>query len=271
MLDYYTSKTLREGLMNRRYMSFTQIILEKKPPIAKITLNRPEALNALSPTLLNELNQALNDVEQDQQIKALVLTGSGRAFCAGADLKFMAQAQQKELFDYIQKLDAVLFKLECLDKPVIAAVNGYALAGGLELTLCCDLVIASEQAVFGDEHINRNLMPGGGSTMRLPRIVGLRRAKELLYTGDRWDAKRALDAGLVNQVVPPERLEAAAMELASKIASKSGFALRLIKQTVNQSLDSDRETLQTLERAAFNLVISSPEAQEGLRAFLSKK
>jgi len=257
--------------MNRRYMSFTQIILEKKPPIAKITLNRPEALNALSPTLLNELNQALNDVEQDQQIKALVLTGSGRAFCAGADLKFMAQAQQKELFDYIQKLDAVLFKLECLDKPVIAAVNGYALAGGLELTLCCDLVIASEQAVFGDEHINRNLMPGGGSTMRLPRIVGLRRAKELLYTGDRWDAKRALDAGLVNQVVPPERLEAAAMELASKIASKSGFALRLIKQTVNQSLDSDRETLQTLERAAFNLVISSPEAQEGLRAFLSKK
>jgi len=110
-------------------MPFTQIILEKKPPIAKITLNRPEALNALSPTLLNELKQALDDVEQDQQIKVVVLTGSGRAFCAGADLKFMAQ--QKELFDYIQMLDEVFFKVECLDKPVIAAVNGYALAGGL--------------------------------------------------------------------------------------------------------------------------------------------
>jgi enoyl-CoA hydratase/carnithine racemase len=252
-------------------MPFTQIILEKKPPIAKITLNRPEAMNALSPTLLNELKQALDDVEQDQQIKVVVLTGSGRAFCAGADLKFMAQAQQKELFDYIQMLNEVFFKVECLDKPVIAAVNGYALAGGLELTLCCDLVVASEQAIFGDEHINRGLMPGGGSTIRLARIIGLRRAKELLYTGDRWDAKRAHDTGLVNLVVPPEKLEEAAMELANKLASKSGFALRLIKQAVNRSLDSDRETLQTLERAAFNLVLSSPEAQEGLRAFLSRK
>jgi len=253
------------------YMSFTQIILEKKPPVAKITLNRPEALNALSPTLLSELNQALEEVEKDQQIKVVVLTGSGRAFCAGADLKFMAQTQQKELFDYIQMLDEVFFKLERLDKPVIAAVNGYTLAGGLELTLCCDLVVASEQAIFGDEHINRSLMPGGGSTIRLVRIIGLRRAKELLYTGDRWDAKRAYEAGLVNLVVPHEKLEEAAMELANKIASKSGFALRLMKQVVNQSLDSDKETLQTLERAAFNLVISSPEAQEGLRAFLSKK
>lgn len=252
-------------------MPFTQIVLVKKAPIAKITLNRPEALNALSPTLLNELKQALDDVEQDQQIKVVVLTGSGRAFCAGADLKFMAQAQQKDLLDYIQMLDEVLFKLECLDKPVIAAVNGYALAGGLELTLCCDLVVASEHAVFGDEHINRGLIPGGGSTMRLPRIIGLRRAKELLYTGDRWDAKRAYEVGLVNLVVPPEKLEEAAMELAGKLASKSSFALHLMKQAVNRSMDSDRETLQTLERAAFNLVISSPEAQEGLRSFLSKK
>jgi enoyl-CoA hydratase/carnithine racemase len=252
-------------------MPFTQIILEKKAPIAKITLNRPEALNALSPTLLNELKQALDDVEQDQQIKVVVLAGSGRAFCAGADLKFMAQAQQKEIFDYIQMLDEVLFKIECLNKPVIAAVNGYALAGGLELTLCCDLVVASEQAIFGDEHINRGLMPGGGSTIRLARIIGLRLAKELLYTGDRWDAKRAYEAGLVNLVVPPEKLEETAMELATKLASKSGFALRLIKQAVNRSLDSDRETLQTLERAAFNLVMGSPEAQEGLKAFLSKK
>ena len=257
--------------MRRRYMSFTQIILEKKPPIAKITLNRPEALNALSPTLLKELDQALDDVAQDQQIKVVVLTASGRAFCAGADLKFMAQAQQKELFDYIQMLNEVFFKLEGFAKPVIAAVNGYALAGGLELTLCCDLVIASEQAIFGDEHINRNLMPGGGSTIRLVRIIGLRRAKELLYTGDRWDAKRAYEAGLVNLIAPSEKLEEAAMELASKIASKSGFALRLMKQVVNRSMDSDKETLQTLERAAFNLVMSSPEAQEGLRAFLSKK
>ncbi len=252
-------------------MSFTQIILEKKPPLAKITLNRPEVLNALSPTLISELRQALNDVGQDQQIKVLVVTGSGRAFCAGADLKFMAQADQRALYDYIQSLDELLFRLECLDKPVIAAVNGYALAGGLELTLCCDLVVASEQAVFGDEHINRSLMPGGGSSMRLPRIIGLRRAKELLYTGDRWDAKRAFEAGLVNMVVPPEKLEEATRELAEKIASKSGFALRLIKQVVNQAMDSDRETLQTLERTAFNLVVSSSEAQEGLRAFLSRK
>lgn len=252
-------------------MSFTQVVLEKKPPIAKITLNRPEALNALGPTLLSELGQALKDVEQDPQIKVLVLTGSGRAFCAGADLKFMAGADQKDLYDYIQGFDELLFRLESLDKPVIAAVNGYALAGGLELTLCCDLVVASEQAVFGDEHINRSLMPGGGSTIRLPRVIGLRRAKELLYTGDRWDAKRALEAGLVNAVVPPEKLEEAAMDLAKKIASKSGFALRLIKQAVNQSMDSHRETLQTLERAAFNLVMRSQEAQESLRAFLSKK
>ena len=123
---------------------------------------------------------------------------------------------------------------------MIAAVNGYALAGGLELTLCCDLVVVSEQAIFGDEYINRGLMPGGGSTIRLARIIGLRRTKEFLYTGDRWDAKRACEAGLVNLVVPPEKLEEAAMELANKIASKNGFALRLIKHAVNRSLDSDR-------------------------------
>jgi enoyl-CoA hydratase/carnithine racemase len=251
---------------------YTQIILEKKPPIAKIILNRPEALNALNLELLKELDSALNEVCEDKDVRVLVISGSGRAFCAGADLRLMLQQETPtQLLDYIQFLDDVFLRLENLGKPVIASLNGYTLAGGLELMLCCDLAVASEQAILGDEHINRALMPGGGSTIRLPRIIGLRRAKELLYTGDRWNANQALQFGLVNKVVPHDKLEETVIELANKLATKSPEALKILKQVVNNSNHIDTRTAQILERIAFNAVFTTQEAQKGLQSFLSKK
>jgi len=250
---------------------YSNIILLKEPPIAKITLNKPETLNALSFDLLVELDQALNEVSKNKDVKVLVITGSGRSFCAGADLKFMSRLETpKELLDYIQYLNEVFLKIENLDRLVVAGVNGYALAGGLELMLCCDLAIASEKAILGDEHINRALMPGGGSTFRLPKIIGLRRAKELLFTGDRWTAAQAFEVGLINKVVPADKLDESVNELALKLASKSSIATRLLKQVVNQASDTNRETAQKLERMAFNAVFTSHDAQEGLKSFLSK-
>jgi len=254
-------------------VEFTNIILEKRNGIAKIILNRPQALNALDIDTHMELQAALRDIEEDEATRVVVITGSGRAFCAGADLKYI-----NELLGNPQKMAAFgqLFHdtygmIENLSKPVIAAINGLALAGGIELLEACDIVIASEEARIGDQHANFGLVPGGGGTQRLPRLIGIRKAKELLLTGDWISGKEAEAIGLVNKAVPAEKLEEAVNEMAQKLAERSPMASKTIKFLVNRGMQTDLYTGLELEKGALATHSATEDMVEGVSAFLEKR
>ena len=255
-------------------MIYENIIFEKENGIAKITLNRPEALNALNRDMTLEIGHAVEDAEKDDKVRVVVITGSGRAFCVGADLKFVKEEltslwAQEEFFRFTNK--TLMNAIENLNKPVIAALNGFALAGGFEIMLACDLVIASEDALIGDVHINYGLVGPAGSTHRVPRIVGIRKAKEIIFTGERISAHEAERIGLVNRVVPADELESATHDMAASLAEKSPVALRITKNLLNRGLDTDRSTASELEimSALFNQ--TSEDFQEGIRAFNEKR
>jgi len=254
-------------------VQFSNIILEKKNGIAKITLNRPQALNAIDKDTHMELQAALRNIEEDEAVRVVIITGTGRAFCAGADLKYI-----DELLGNPQKMAAFgqLFydtygMIENLSKPVIAAINGMALAGGIELLESCDIVIASEDARIGDQHANFGLVPGGGSTQRLPRLIGLRKAKELLLTGDWVTAKEAESLGLINKAVPADKLEEATMEMAQKLAERSPMASKTIKFLVNRGMQVDLYTGLQLEKGALAAHSATEDMKEGVSAFLAKR
>ena len=255
-------------------MSYETIIYEKKNAVAKITLNRPEALNAITRTMFLEIGQALDDAEQDDSVRVVVLTGSGESFCAGVDLKFSAEElktlqDQQDLFRLGNKM--ALEKMEGLSKPVIAAVKGYCLAGGFEMMLATDLVIAAEDAKIGDQHINFALFGGGGCVYRLSLLVGMRKAKEIVLMGKRLSGKEAEQIGLVNLAVPADKLESTVDEMASVLSEKSPVAMRLSKWFINRvtMLDADMR----LELAIMYSLIdaSSEDKEEGIRAFLEKR
>jgi len=255
-------------------MNYENIIFEKKNGIAKITLNRPEALNAMNRAMITEIGHALEDVEKDSAVRVVVITGSGKAFCVGADLKFVKEEltslyDQQEFFRFGNK--TLMNAIENLNKPVIAAVNGFALAGGFEIMLVCDLVIASEEALFGDQHINYGLVGPGGSTQRTPRLVGPRKAKEIIFTGERLSAHEAERIGLVNRVVPADELESATNEIAGKIAEKSPVALRIAKTLINRALEADQDTASELEVMSAIVNATSEDYHEGIRAFNEKR
>lgn len=254
-------------------MNFTTILMEKQEGVAKIILNRPKALNAVDRTMLLELQTALEDIEKDDAIRAVILTGAGRAFCAGADLVFMKTllGDPGQLAQYLRLFHQTVNMIENLSKPVIGAVNGLALAGGLELVQVCDIVIASEQAQLGDQHANFGLVAGGGGTQRLPRLVGIRKAKELLLTGDWLSPAEAKEIGLINKVVPADKLEEAAMELAKKLADKSPLASKTIKYLVNRGMQTDLSTALELEIGAVLQHFHSEDLAEGIKAFEEKR
>ncbi|HLT26750.1 MAG TPA: enoyl-CoA hydratase/isomerase family protein [Zeimonas sp.] len=239
-----------------------------------ITLNRPDAMNALTPDVLSGINAALDDAQADAAVRAVVLTGSGRAFCAGADLKYV-RAQSDEgagaTDRFLRRVLDTMNRLEHFPMPVIAAVNGLALAGGLELVLCCDLVVAARSARLGDAHANYGLLPGGGASVRLPRKIGPTRAKYLLFTGEFVPAEELVAAGLVNLVVDDEQLAAATGSLASRIASKSPVGLRRMKQLVSDGLQQPVETALRLELLACEAHANSEDMKEGLAAFAAKR
>ncbi|RLF16008.1 MAG: crotonase [Thermoprotei archaeon] len=253
-------------------MSFTNILYEKKGPIAKITLNRPQVLNALNTETFLELEKALKEAEADPDVKVVVITGAGdKAFCAGLDLKEIAEKSSIEARE-LSRLGHRVFKLiENLSKPVIAAVNGYALGGGMELCLSCDLAIASENASFGQAEVNVGLTPGWGATQRLWRIVGVRKAKELILTGDRISAAEAERLGIVNKVVPPDKLQEEAEALALKLAEKSPVVLRIAKDQINRSLDLTLTAGLDYEADLWSLLFATFDAREGVKAFLEKR
>ena len=248
-------------------MAYQNIILEKEENIAIVTFNRPEAMNVLNNQTRAEFTEAIAGVAADDEIKVLILTGSGKAFVAGSDIKEFSQTTPYVAHS-ISRLGEMVEKLE---KPVIAAVNGFCLGGGCEIAMGCDIVIASEKAKFGQTEINIGIIPGGGGTQRLPRLIGVCKAKELIYTGDIISAEQADRLGLVNRVVPMDELMPAAKELAKRIATKSTAALKLAKTAINRGMQTNLESGLKYEYELYSLALSLEDRVEGVNAFLEKR
>ncbi|MDH4158530.1 MAG: enoyl-CoA hydratase-related protein [candidate division Zixibacteria bacterium] len=248
-------------------MAYQNIIFEKEDNIATITFNRPDAMNALNNQTRAEFAAAIAGVAADNNIKVLILTGTGKAFVAGSDIKEFSQTTPYVAHN-INRLGEMVEKLE---KPVIAAVNGFCLGGGNEIAMACDIIIASEKAKFGQTEVNIGIIPGGGATQRLPRLIGVCRAKELIYTGDIISAEDALRLGLVNQVVPVDQLMPVAKELAKRIAAKSSAALKLAKTAVNRGMQTNLESGLKYEYELYSLALSLEDRVEGVNAFLEKR
>lgn len=236
-----------------------------------LKLNRPQALNSLTLSLVHGLMQAIVDAQNDPDVRVIVLTGEGRAFCAGADLKDPARSRPESGAEFVKAIGELTELIEASTKPVIAAINGIAVAGGLELVLACDIVIAAESARIGDAHSNYALFPGAGATVRLPRKIGLNNAKLLMFTGDMHPATEWKALGLVNVVVADDGFIDAVSTLANKLAVKSPLVLARMKQALNDSLDQPIATGLRYERAMSNLHHFSADRVEGLAAFKEKR
>ncbi|MGB5986290.1 MAG: enoyl-CoA hydratase-related protein [Desulfobacterales bacterium] len=248
-------------------MAYENIIFEKEENVAVITFNRPEAMNALNNQTRAEFAAAIAEVAADDGIKVLILTGNGKAFVAGSDIKEFNKTTPYAAHN-IARLGEMVEKLE---KPVIAAVNGFCLGGGCEIAMGCDIIIASEKAKFGQTEINIGIIPGGGGTQRLQRLIGACRAKELIFTGDIIRAEEADRIGLVNRVVPMDELMPAAKELAKKIAGKSSAALKLAKTAINRGMQTHLESGLKYEYELYSLSLSLEDKVEGVNAFLEKR
>ena len=253
-------------------MTYSNIDFEIQDRLALLTFNRPKALNALNRALLDEFAQALDHVEASEEVRVLVLTGSGdKAFVAGADITEINQLGPLGAKQFARRgLDAIN-RLTQLPIPVIAAVNGYALGGGTEMALACDFVYAAETAQFGLPEINLGIIPGFGGTQRLSRLIGPNMAREMIYTGKMIDAAEALRLGIANKVCPPDQLMADVRKTAAAIAQKGCVALRAAKQAINNGMNVDLASGLALENDAFALCLASPDAQEGTSAFLEKR
>jgi enoyl-CoA hydratase len=248
------------------------VLYEKKENIALLTFNRPGALNALNTEVNLKLIDLLEKAEADSDVRVIILTGSGeKAFVAGADIKEMMNMDAMAAREHAIRATRVTDIIWNLKKPVIAAVHGFCLGGGLEYALACDIRIASEKARFALPEINLGIMPGSCGTQRLPRLIGLTKAKELCFTGDIIAAKEALALGLINHVFPPESLLEEAMALGKKIAAKSAAALMLIKSAMNKGMEIDLESAAMFEIDCFGLCFSTEEQKQGMLAFVNKK
>jgi len=249
--------------------TYENILFAVDGPIATVTLNRPKALNALNAPLMAELTDALTRLDHDEAVRCIVLTGNERAFAAGADIKEMAGATAVDMLgrSTLSGFDAV----RRLSKPIIAAVSGFALGGGCELAMACDMIVASETARFGQPEINIGVIPGAGGTQRLTRQLGKARAMELVLTGEYMDAQEAHARGLVNRVVPPELYLEEAHKLARKIAAQAPVAVRLAKDAVLKAQDLSIEEGLDYERRLFYLLFATEDQKEGMGAFIEKR
>lgn len=251
------------------------VLRSDKGAVTWLTLNRPDAMNALNLGLIQALDEHLDDIANDPSVRVVVIASTGHAFCAGADLKEIlgpdGSVDPPRLLSFEKRGSEVFGRLAGLPKPVIAALNGTTMAGGLELALHCDLVVASSKAKIGDGHTNYGLLPGAGGAARLPRVIGPTRAKYLAFTGILLAADEARAMGLVNEVVPAEDLIGRVDELASTIAKRSPSALRLFKQAIDDGLDQPLPSALRLERLVTAEHLHSGDVQEGLLAFAEKR
>jgi enoyl-CoA hydratase len=253
-------------------MTFDNLQIERDGAIAVVTLNRPKVLNALNGQTLTELEAAMAALKADAAVGAIVLTGAGeKSFVAGADINELAEQTPVEGKEHARRGQLIFDAIENLGKPVIAAVNGFALGGGCELAMACTIRLAADTARFGQPEINLGLIPGYAGSQRLPRLVGKGVALEILLTGDMISAQRAYEVGLVNRVVPAADLLAEAKKLAHALASKAPIASRFILEAVNQGLEAPLAVGQFLETALFGTIASSEDMREGTKAFLEKR
>ena len=247
------------------------VTLEKQGHVGVVTMNRPEALNALNDQVLRDLDAVLTQAEEDAELYVLVVTGAGRSFVAGADIGQMSGFSAVEGKAFGVYGNQVFAKLENLSKPTIAAVNGFALGGGCELAMACDIRLASEKAKFGQPETGLGITPGFGGTQRLPRIVGSARAMELILTARNISAAEALEMGLVSHVYPPEELMDKAMELAQAIAANAQVAVRQSKAAIRRGLQTDMATGVAYESEAFALCFATEDQKDAMRAFVNKE
>ncbi len=253
-------------------MEFENILFTVEEGIATITFNRPKALNALNGALLDEFAAAIDEIEKNEDVKVLILTGQGdKSFVAGADITELATFDSLKGKLFSKKGQGIIGRLQEIAVPVIAAVNGYALGGGSEMALACDFIYASENAVFGLPEINLGIIPGFGGTQRLPRLIGSNLAKEMIFTGKMLPAADAEKLGLVNSIFPADVLMDEVFKTAKTIASKGRAALRAAKQAVNNGLNVDLATGCNIEVDAFAVCMASEDAKEGTSAFVEKR
>jgi enoyl-CoA hydratase len=240
--------------------------------VALITLNRPKALNAINRMMVQELTQVLNQAEEDQNVRILILTGAEeKAFAAGADITEFQHLSPIEALHSSQAFQAAFNRIDRLKKPIIAAVNGFCLGAGCELALACDMIYASDRARFGQPEINLGFIPGGGGTQRLARLIGRPRAKELIYTGEMIDAQEAYRIGFVNKVFPAAELIPAVKKLAQQVTSKGAVAIELAKKVIDEGYEGDLTSALALEAKGFALCFGTEDKTEGVNAFLEKR
>ena len=253
-------------------MNFSTLLIDIADGIAVVTVNRPAALNALNVEVLEELAAAFATLQKNESVACVILTGSGaKAFVAGADIAAMQPLDAVSAVHFARLGHTVFNVIEKFPKPVIAAVNGFALGGGCELAMACDIRIAAENARFGQPEVNLGVIPGFGGTLRLTRLIGKGRAKELIFTGDMVDAQEAYRIGLANKVVAAEELLAVARSMAAKIAAKGPVAVRFAKEAVDNGLEMDLDRAGRFEADLFGLCFATADQKEGMQAFLDKR
>lgn len=253
-------------------MNYSNFLFKNENGIALVTINRPKNLNALDRTTVEELSAIIDRVAADREIKVMILTGAGdRAFIAGGDIAFMKNLSSMEAREFAIFGQGVLRKLESLPKPVIAAINGFCLGGGCEVAMACDFGIASDNAKFGQPEVSLGVTAGFGGTQRLPRLVGMNRARQLLYTGEIIGAEEALRIGLVNAVVRPEELMNHVTAIAERIIKMGQIAVRFSKTAVINGMQTDIDRGMTIEADIFGLCFSTADQKEGMDAFIGKR
>ena len=253
-------------------MEYATLLFEVADNVALITFNRPNALNAINREMISELNDAINKCKGDEDIKAVILTGAGdRAFVSGADITEFKDKSPQEIMKFMESGHDTLRLMETMEKPVIAAVNGFALGGGTEIAMASDIRFASDKARFGQPEILLGLIPGFGGTQRLPRLIGIGRAKEIILTGVQITAQRAYEIGLVNRVFPAEQLMEETQKFAQKLVSMPAFAVKMAKYAINYGYDLALDNARNLEIQCCSQCYSTQDIKEGVAAFLEKR
>ena len=253
------------------YEKAASFLTPEEENMAIITLNRPDALNALSRGLLEELDNVLEGIRKDDKIRSVIIIGSGRAFSSGFDLSEAGSGDEADMKAGTELGQKVFDKIEIFDKPVIAAINGYALGGGLEMAVACDIRIASEKASFGTPEINLGLIPSWGGCVRIPKLVGRAKAAQIILMGERFDAKEAERLGLVNKVVPPDELKSTAMYIAGQLATKAPIAIRLAKNILSKAMEISIEEGNKMMVEGAITCMKSEDIIEGISAFFEKR
>jgi enoyl-CoA hydratase len=259
------------AILGDMIMEFKHIQIKREDGVAVVTINREKALNALNREVIEELQAFFNNHWTDEDIRAVVITGAGKAFVAGADIKELAECDTISGTRTAMLGHHLMRSIENFPRPVIAAVNGFALGGGCELAMACDIRLASDKAKLGQPEINLGLIPGYGGTQRLARLVGRGKAKQLIYTGDMINAEEAYRIGLVDDVYPVEEFMDKALEMAKKIASKAPIAAKAAKECINRGLDMNLSAGCDFEKNMFGLMYGTEDVYEGLNAFIEKR